>query len=286
MRSLLLIAAAGALSALPSSACTIFFAAKAGLVLAGNNEDIYLDKVPIVWVRPGGDAEHGRITFGFEEPDGKVFAQGGVNDAGLFFDAAVTPKVGKAQRRKERAPENMGDAMLAECASVDEAVAWLEARDLRLLVGSHLLLGDKSGGKAVVELIEGETKVIRSDKDYIAATNFSFSKPEAGNYPCPRFDAVRLAFGGNEAPPIAVNVENFEAILESTAVPRTRIEDEQRDGGTLYSNIYDLTRGTIRLYRESNWKHPVDMDVSEWLARGEQTLLMDSLFREVEAPRP
>lgn len=265
--------------AVPAPACTIFLAAKDGVVLAGNNEDYYLDVTPRVWVRAGGDGEHGRITFGFDQEKAAPFAQGGVNAAGLFFDAAVTPKVGAAQRGKPKPPADMGDAMLAACATVDEAVAWLGRHDLRLLTGSHFLLGDKTGAAAVVELVDREMKVIPKGKAYIAATNFSFTKPEAGNFPCPRFEAVKAALG-DAAPDPEVTLEGFRRLLEATAVPRTALPEEKREGGTLYSNIYDLTAGTVTLYRESRWSLPLTIDVAAWIAKGDAQYAMDGLFAE------
>jgi choloylglycine hydrolase len=268
---------AAVLAATPAQACSIFFATRDGAVLAGNNEDFYLDVIPRMWVKACGAGEHGRITFGFGPEDSRPFAQGGVNSAGLFFDAAVTPRVGKPQRGKPEPPDDMGDAMLAACGTVDEAIAWLERHDLRLLTGSHFLLGDKTGKGGVLELVDRETKVIPSGKNYIAATNFSFTKPEAGNFPCPRFETIRAALG-DATPDPDVSVAGFQALLASVAVPPTDIEAENRRGGTLYSNIYDLTNGTITVYRESQWDAPLTIDVAEWLARGDAAHLLDDLF--------
>jgi len=260
-----------------ADACSIFAASKNGLVLVGNNEDYYLHVIPRVWVDAGGPDEYGRITFGFGPEKSRPFAQGGVNSAGLFFDAAVIPKIGPSPKRKPKPPGNMGDDMLAECSTVNEALAWLRKYDLHRLEGCHFLLADKSGAATVAEFIGGELKEIPSGKKYIAATNFAFTKPEAGNFPCPRFETIRAALG-DATPDPDVSIDGFRALLAATVVARTPDAEARRDGGTLYSNIYDLSNGTITVYRESRWDASLRIDVAEWLARGDESIPMDTLF--------
>lgn len=244
-----------------------------GAVLVGNNEDYYLDAKPLMWVTPAKKEDHGRICFGFDEGMFSRFAQGGVNDAGLFFDAAVTPRGPEPSKKgKIKAPANMGDRMLAECANVEKAIAWLERRRLTLLRGSHLLLADAEGDAAVVELVEGEMRVFRKEGSYLAATNFSLSNPGAGNYPCLRYALVTEVLGGDQAP----SVESFRKILQACAAPRSPIADSGREGGTLYSNVYDLTNRVIYVYL-GDLDAPVRIDVRAYLARGAETCRLDEL---------
>ncbi|GMV94689.1 MAG: hypothetical protein AMXMBFR82_44670 [Candidatus Hydrogenedentota bacterium] len=254
--------------------CTIFMAESDGAVLAGNNEDYYLDAKPLMWVMPAKKEDHGRICFGFDEGMFSRFAQGGVNDAGLFFDAAVTPPGPEPSRNgKIKAPSNMGDRMLADCATVEEAIAWLERRHLTLLRGSHLLLADAGGDAAVVELVEGEMRVFRKDGSCLAATNFSLANPGAGNYPCLRYALVTEVLGGDEA----TTVDSFTKILQACAAPRTPIGDSGREGGTLYSNVYDLTNQVIHLYRKGGFDDPIRIDVRAYLERGVETYRLDEM---------
>ncbi len=258
----------------PAMCCTIFMAESDGAVLAGNNEDYYLDAKPLMWVTPAKKEDHGRICFGFDEGRFSRFAQGGVNDAGLFFDAAVTPRGPEPSKKdKIKSPANMGDRMLADCATVEEALAWLERRRLTLLRGSHLLLADAGGDAAVVELVEGEMRVFRKEGSYLAATNFSLANPGTGNYPCLRYALVTEVLGGDQAP----SVESFTKILQACAAPRVSIGDTGREGGTLYSNVYDLTNQVIHLYREGGFNAPVRIDVPAYLERGTETYRFDEL---------
>lgn len=258
--------------------CSIFMAVDGDTVLAANNEDFYLDVEPKVWVTPGKDGEHGRVGVGFDEGHSDPFAQGGMNDAGLFFDAAVTPKSKEKRiKGKAKAPRNLGDRLLAECATVAEAITWLEQYDLSLLHGGHLLFADATGDGAVVESHDGEMKIFRRKVgNYVGATNFAFADPALGNYPCPRFKKIDDYFKVQHGP---VTLDAFRELLASIAVPRTYDETAKRDGGTLYSNVCDLKAGVILLYRESAFDKPVRLEVKELLAKGEQTLLMKQLFK-------
>lgn len=255
-------------------ACTIFMAEGGEVVLAGNNEDYYLDVKTRMWVASGKGDEHGRICFGFKRRVFSRFAQGGMNDAGLFFDAAVTPRGPEPSGKgKKDAPSNMGDRMLAECGSVDEAVAWLEKRDLKLLRGSHLLLADSSGAAAVVELVDGTMEVFWKKERHLEVTNFSLANPAAGNYPCMRFALVNEVLGGDQIP----SVDLFTKILQATAAPRTKLENEDRYGGTRYSSICDLTNGVIFVFPEGPYGTPVRVDVAEYLSKGNRAYALTEL---------
>jgi hypothetical protein len=61
--------------------CTIVMASRDGLVLAGNNEDRNHPHTIVTFV-PASGRYFGRVVFGYD--DG--FAQGGMNDQGLFID--------------------------------------------------------------------------------------------------------------------------------------------------------------------------------------------------------
>jgi len=268
----------GAVSAATNAyACSIFAAATPDAVLAANNEDFYFDVTPKVWVTPPRDSERGRVCLGFGKEHSDPFAQGGMNDAGLFFDAAVTPKE-KLKRTKGRPqpPRNLGDRMLAECATVKEAVAWLSRYDLDWLNGGHFLIADATGDAAVVELDGMQVKLFQKKSgNYVAATNFSFTNPALGNYPCPRFHSIDDYFKKQQGP---VSEAGFRDLLSRVAVKRTLDEKTGKDGGTLYSNICDLKGRTITLYQESRFDEPARYSLSSLFEKGERAYALEELF--------
>ncbi|GMV99245.1 MAG: hypothetical protein AMXMBFR84_03840 [Candidatus Hydrogenedentota bacterium] len=266
-----------ALTASAASACTIFVAAKDGAVIAANNEDFYLDVTPKLWITAGENGDYGRVCVGFaEKKRARPFAQGGMNEVGLFFDAAVIPPEPEPKDKKPKPPENMGDRMLAECGTVEEAIAWLGQFNLKIMNGGHFLIADRSGAAAVVELVDGELKSFPKTKDYIGVTNFAVADPSRGNFPCPRFAALKKEL----TPEATVTPEFCRDVLNAVAVPRTHDPKTKRDGGTLYSNVCDLKNGVVYLYRESRFDKPVVIDVAEHHAKGTAAYDMDDLFEK------
>jgi len=65
-----------------SFACTVFYAARGNMVLAGNNED-FLNAEAYIQFLPAEQGKHGRIYFGFFAEPGKIAPFGGVNDQGF-----------------------------------------------------------------------------------------------------------------------------------------------------------------------------------------------------------
>ena len=265
----------------PAHPCSIFMAMDGDTVLAANNEDFYMDVDPKVWVTPPSSGEHGRVCLGFQSDKQDPFAQGGMNDAGLFFDVAVTPQGNTTRiKDKKKTPRNLGDRMLAECATVAEALEWLGKYDLVLLKGGNLLIADATGDGVVVELHDGGIKTFRRNKgNYVGATNFSFANPALGNYPCPRFQKIDDYFKKQQGP---INTDAFRDLLAAIAVPRTFDESAKRDGGTLYSNVCDLKSGVIWLYRESAFDNPARLELKELFAKGEKSYALATLFDGTE----
>ena len=64
-----------------AGACTIFMGTTGDLTLVGNNED-WSDTETKVWFLVAEEGKYGRVYFGFNNG----WAQGGMNDQGLFFD--------------------------------------------------------------------------------------------------------------------------------------------------------------------------------------------------------
>jgi hypothetical protein len=244
--------------ALLARPCTIFYATDGATVLVGNNED-FDGSVPLrMWFVPSGKFGYGRVCFGWYS-----HAQGGMNDRGLFLDWAALPDSTPKPKANGKPPPDgcMAERALATCATVEDV--------LRLLDGiayegnpAHFLAVDKSGNSIVGEWLESGLKPIRR-KDKQIITNFLLTSPPSRRQPCARYNTVSSMLG--EKP--EVTVANFSAILKSTAA------NFASGGGTKYSNIYDLTRGTVTLYVERNFARPITLIFTNELRRG---------FREVD----
>jgi penicillin V acylase-like amidase (Ntn superfamily) len=107
-------------SANPTEGWTIIMVAKGKIVLAGNNEDWKNPKTKI-WFIPASNGEYGRVCVGFDN----MFAQGGMNDQGLFIDAnALGPTGWEPIEGKPTFQGALMDRILAECATVEDAIVF------------------------------------------------------------------------------------------------------------------------------------------------------------------
>jgi hypothetical protein len=247
------------LAASPAFPCTVFCISDGKNAFAGNNED-YFDPATRMWFVPGEKGRHGRVYFGFANG----FPQGGMNDAGLFFD-------GLALDREEVSSElpafdgNLSDRAMAECASVEEVVALFEKYDRDFLAQAQLLFADRTGDAAVIE----GNAIVRKKGRYLTSTNFRASKT-ARSTPaaCDRYRiSSRMLAGEGE-----VTVDLCRRVLAAT--------HQEAPAATLYSNVCDLTRGKVHLYHFHDYANPVVVDLAAELAKGAHSVEISSLFPE------
>ncbi len=224
-------------------ACTIFSVHRDGAAMVGNNEDWYYSYASTARVARGFEGEYGRVCFG-----NSGYVQGGMNEKGLFYDGATCPGTAPGSGPdKETLGWDMGEQLLTHCASVDEAVAFLERRNAPRGFGDHLLLADLNGS-AVVEWIDGELRVIRPEADFQIATNFALSAPELGGHPCPRYSALEQALQSS-AP-----VDPAKLLLQAA--------QSWDGGGTKYSNVYDLRRLSVTSYAKADFSNPFTLSLT------------------------
>ena len=110
------------------SACSVLYYIdqKTGKIYVINNEDYWLDTEAYIEIVPKSRKGMARLWYGWDD-----FAQGGVNEAGLFFDGAVTPET-KIPEGFHGPKRNLGDDILATCKTVQEAIDYLEKKKIAL----------------------------------------------------------------------------------------------------------------------------------------------------------
>lgn len=204
-----------------------------GKVYVVNNEDYWLDVNAYIQIEPKSKNKWARLWYGWDK-----FAQGGVNEAGLFFDAAVTPEQEKISDYGNP-NSNLGDEILAQCATVDEALDYIEKRKIGL-TKSHMMFGDKSGKAVVVEWVAGKRELHWVTDHKLVMTNFLLSDTTAGNYPCYRYHAIQAQIE---------TLEQSDKEIDLLSVGNTfgpvgqipRADDSGRLGGTVYTTFINLT---------------------------------------------
>lgn len=239
-----------------SRACSILYYvdSKTGKIYAVNNEDFWYDVDAYIQITPKSKNKFARLWYGWDN-----FAQGGINEKGLFFDVAVTPEQKKIKGYK--VPHyNLGDKMLAKCATVNDALLLLDEKKIAL-TKSHILLGDKTGNAVIIEWVDGEKKLHRISNNRLIATNYLLSKPEAGNYPCPRYQSIEKKILEMEALGNQTSLLKIGNTFSKAGQPPREIQDG-RIGGTLYTSFINISDAQFVLsYKLSN-KNIIKLDLN------------------------
>jgi tetratricopeptide (TPR) repeat protein len=242
-----------------ASPCTMVTAEQEGNVLVGNNEDATEPNTK-VWFVPPEQGRYGGIYFGWDER----WPQGGMNDQGLVFDIFRTPYLEiKRSQNKPRSEEFITRKVMAEAATVKEALDILDRFSLTGLEYGQLMYVDRTGDAAI---FEGDV-IHRRNGPHMIATNFYLSQIEEGvGITCPRYKIA-----DEMLTTMTPSVETFRKILNATHF-------EGNWGGTQYSNIYMPEKGQIHLYHFHNYDEVVIFDIQEELAKGARSMEIADLF--------
>ncbi len=252
------------LSAGLSKACSVLYYvdAKTGKIYVVNNEDYWYDVAAYIQIEPSSKNKHARLWYGWDN-----FAQGGINEKGLFFDAAVTPEQKKI-KSYGNPKNNLGDKLLAKCATVEEALAFLDKEKIALNK-SHIMLGDKTGQAVVVEWVDGEKKLHWIKNNRLVMTNYLLTNPEAGNFPCYRYKSIEERIATMEKSGEAINLKKVGNTFGQAAQP-PRANEEGRIGGTVYTTFIAITDNKFFLsYKLSN-QNVTQIDLTEAFARSKR----------------
>jgi hypothetical protein len=239
----------------PAWACSVFAAQSAdGERLLGRNFDWYNRASLLLFTHPRdgydavsmvdlsyllADADVPSWTNRLQLFDAPFWPFDGLNEAGLAVGIMAVPE---AHDRKDPARPTIGSLhairlVLDRAAAVDEAVALLAEYNIDFYGGPplHYLLADAAGDSALVELVHGEMKVVRTAEPWQVATNFVMfgRSPDAARGMCGRY---RTAYDTLVEAAGAFSEEGAMALLQRIS---------QRT--TMWSVVYNLTTGDIQV---------------------------------------
>lgn len=217
-----------------ANACsTLYFRdASTGKIYVANNEDYWYDTKAYIQIMPHKNGKLARLWYGWDD-----FAQGGVNEAGLFFDGAVTPQQ-KHPAGYTKPNGNFGDDLLANCKTVDEAINYVAIQKVAL-DNAHMIFGDSTGSAKVVEWIDGERKITSIQDNRLIMTNFLLADTTLGNFPCSRYTAIEKAVNDLQTQGNMDLKKVGNAIAPAVQVPRET--ENGKTGGTLYSTFINIS---------------------------------------------
>ncbi len=248
-----------------SEACTIFSAIdKNGNVWTGNNEDGIFSLNTCVNVVAPINKTFGYLYFtGSKNPN--EFPQGGMNDAGLFFDGnAVPASVYKDFDKKKDFPGGINEMMfsiLRNCKTVPEVFQFFKAYRLKGLEGSQLHFADKYGNFGII--VADSMWITKAN--YQISTNYNLCHPDKDSINCWRFPIVERVLKTKE-----IGLETFREICDSTSQTKW----------TNYSNIQNLNTGDFWLYYAMNYSRPYKININELVKKGNSSFYMYELFKD------
>ncbi|MBI9043598.1 MAG: linear amide C-N hydrolase [Anaerolineaceae bacterium] len=172
----------------------------------------------------------------------------GMNEVGLGVGMnAVSEMSGSYNPQKITLSSlNIMRLILDHAKTVEEAIALIEQYNIEPQSEPplHYLVADSSGDAAVIEFLNGEMKIVRSEQPWLISTNFIManSNPDSYKSKCNRF---RIAADELEALQGSATQKQAQEILYTTA-----------QSNTIWSSLYDLKSGEILFYMSHNFDTP------------------------------
>jgi hypothetical protein len=254
--------------------CTLFTAHSNGKTLVGYNFD-WMGKGGKVWFVPPAGKDFGYMLT---ERFGRFVPYEGINEKGVFAGQTAVPiiKTGRSfsLRKKLSISTNIIKWIMESCSSCDEGIDIFK-RTLFIFgsflgaVQLHFMVADADGNSAIVELIDGEMKVLYGATHYQVMTNYYLSDP-AITWPDPvegcggydRFETAEAMLKESKY----ISKEGFKKILMNTCT-----KDWQYGGytfNTLWSSIHDC--GTLKssFFYKMDYGHEIMFDLQEELKTG------------------
>lgn len=250
-----------------SQACYILFLSNGQQVMVANHED-WFARDAAMKINPPTSNRYGSVTFTFLS---EGWAQGGMNEHGLFFDAAYTPF---QEVTFEDATDNptfyLWQRLLDKCKNVDEALRLIKKYKIPELAEAHIMVADATGHAVIVGVDHGRLAIKPFENHYLLQTNFNPWQPELSDeQDFWRYQKTREELSTNNE----VSLEHLRNILEQT----------RQDSLTAYSNIYDLKNKTIVTYNKGHFEKPIAISLPQLFDHGECMMPIDVLETNASA---
>ena len=245
--------------------CFIMFLTDGKNVFVANHEDWYARDAEVTFI-PASGKKFGMVYFDFAS---EKIAQGGLNTAGLFFDGTKTPNAPYPDNNnKINCKCYLWTKILEECATVDEAIKYVEKYKVPELEDIHVLFADRSGNSAVLGVYNNKLQVHRRKGGYQLLTNFNLNDPSyGGEAKCIRYAAADSMLRNDSS----ATISNIQKILAQT----------HQEDLTIYSNVYNLTTAEVyvySLYTRNNFTNSVKLHLANELKKGRRSIKIEKLF--------
>lgn len=238
-----------------AQACTIFVLTDDREAWFCNNEDWSNPKTRI-WFVPSS-RHYGCAFVGFDN----AWGQGGMNTQGLAYDwVAGFKEQWERDRKLKTVSGNPSERMLETCGSVEEAIAFFQTRWEPSFSYAKILIADRTGASVVLGARDGKLQIEKREQS--------------------------RAFGYRGALATRMLEEDCKPTLANAS---TILKAAMQEGkyATKYSNVFDLKRGEIYLFRFPDQEKAVKLNLAEELKKGGHFYDIPRLSAQLtEPPRP
>ncbi|MBS1597662.1 MAG: linear amide C-N hydrolase [Bacteroidetes bacterium] len=244
-------------------ACLILFITDGKIILVGNHEDWYARDAEVTFV-PSQNHKFGMLYFDFASEGSP---QGGMNEAGLFFDGTRTPYAPYPDNEKKLDCKcYIWKKILEECSTTEQAISYLNKYKIPEIEDVHILFADRNGNSVIAGVYDGKLQIHRRNGNYQLLTNFNITNPSYGDEPpCKRFATAEKMMHIDSS----ASISNMENILSKT----------HQDALTVYSNIYNLTTGEVYVYSKANFTKKATLNLRHELNKGKHSVRIVDLVK-------
>ena len=267
---------------IPNLACSTFYAKtpQNGYIF-GRNLDNQTTDLAVVKASPKGGYSSVSVVnlsfLGYNEsytPDKLLdrintlasiyFPLDGVNEKGLAIGVLQLQAPATAQ---DNGKPDVGTtlairAMLDTCATVDEAIEFLESVDMFAAAKGcyHFQLADATGKSVVVSYVNNEMVITEESDGFIAATNFYLHKVpfKYEKQGLDRYEILEKTL--KEKKSVLSELEGME-LLEAARIKGTDPDEKGRVYSTQWSSVYDLTNPSLNICVDMDYEKIYIYDV-------------------------
>jgi hypothetical protein len=181
----------------------------------------------------------------------------GMNQHGLAVGMMAVPQADSGTKPARMTLDSLEiiRLMLDYARDVEQAIAMFEQYNIDFGGGPplHYLLADRSGNSALLELVDGELKVIRSEQPWQAATNFIFTRaaPQADDSPCWRYNT---AYAQLQTQAGEMNTQQALDLLEKVS--------QGGDHPTIWSVVYELESAQMSVVVDRKYQQVYEFSVA------------------------
>ncbi len=259
---------------IPNLACSMFYAAtpEGGHIL-GRNLDNQQTDLAVVRTNPKDGYKSVSVVnlsfLGYNDtytPDKLLdrintlatayFPLDGINEKGLAVGVLQlqAPATAQDSEKPDVGTTLAIRAMLDTCATVDEALDFLEGVDMYAAAKGcyHFQIADAAGNSVVVSYVNNEMVVTEKENGIICATNFYLHEVPF-EYEKQGLDRYEILTEELSAKNSVLSIEEGMGLLNSARITGTDPDEKGRVYSTQWSSIYDLTSPTLYLCADMNY---------------------------------